>query len=246
MAVNFLSRVWVNKRCRPAFVSCPGLCRLCSSPISHEHGLCISCQEELSQVRDFCINCATPLNITSVCGACINQRQPPWQYAYAAFDYAYPVNLLIQQMKYRRRLDIASVLASLAAGPIERVVCQYGRPDIITPVPLHKTRLAIRGFNQANEIARTLGERLGIGVNPDLCRRIKKTPAQARLDARQRTRNIRGAFNCNERLCAGKSIALFDDVITTASTVREVAQELKKAGAKNVMVWAVARQQSGF
>jgi len=246
MAVNFLPCFWVNGLRKQIFVACPGLCQLCTRPINHECGLCINCQKEFSQIREFCIGCAAPLNITAVCGACLNQRQPPWQYAYAAFNYTYPVSLFIQQMKFRRRLDMASVLASLSVGPIERVARQYGLPDIIAPVPLYKTRLVTRGFNQANEIARTLGERLGIRVDPDLCRRIKKTSAQSRLDAHDRMRNIKGVFCCDEKLCAGKSIALIDDVITTAATISEAALQLKKAGAKRVMVWAVARQQLNF
>jgi ComF family protein len=114
----------------------------------------------------------------------------------------------------------------------------------LVPVPLHRSRLAERGFNQSLELARVIARRLGIDCAASALARSRATPSQTGLDARARHRNVRGAFVADARYLAGKRIALIDDVITTGATVRECARVLRGAGAARVEVWAVARADS--
>jgi ComF family protein len=107
-------------------------------------------------------------------------------------------------------------------------------------MPLHETRLAERSFNQAGEIARRLAPVLDIPWLAEGCRRIRDTPPQAGLDLKARRRNLRGAFQCDLDL-TGKHVALLDDVMTSGTSLDELAKTVRKAGAAEVSAWVVAR-----
>ena len=113
-------------------------------------------------------------------------------------------------------------------------------PDIIIPVPLHKQRLQQRGFNQAVEIGRTLSRSLGVTLDLRSCIRVRPTPEQSGLAARQRKTNIKGAFQIKGDVKA-KRIVILDDVMTTGSTVSELANRLIVQGAQRIDVWVCAR-----
>ena len=246
MAVNLLSGTKVNNKTSRQTRGCGHSCLLCAAPAQRDHGICGGCQRDLVNIKNFCLFCATPLAATGFCGKCLNKAPPAWNYAYAGFEYAYPVNRLIQLMKFRQSLAATHVLAKQMAVALAPVIARRSCPEVLVPVPLHKKRLAVRGYNQAHEIAKALGNELCIPVNPDLCQRVRHTDAQIALNAARRKQNLRGAFQCQERLCKGKIIALVDDVITTTATAREIAQCMKSAGAHKLIIWAIARQQLIF
>jgi len=108
------------------------------------------------------------------------------------------------------------------------------------PVPLHHGRLIERGYNQALEIARPVGEHTGVALATALCERIRPTAEQSGLPASRRRRNLQGAFRVRGT-CAGARIVILDDVITTGSTAIALERALRGAGAAEVMIWAVAR-----
>lgn len=122
----------------------------------------------------------------------------------------------------------------------EKLAAIQEKPDAIVPVPLHPGRYRKRGFNQAVEIARTVSRRLDISLDLDSCRRIRATPAQAELPARQRRTNLRNAFSIDAAI-EHRHVAVLDDVITTGATVKEMAAALHRAGVARVDVWACAR-----
>jgi ComF family protein len=113
-------------------------------------------------------------------------------------------------------------------------------PEVLVPVPLHRRRLAERGYNQALEIARVVARQLELPLEPGCCDRGVATLSQAGLDEGSRRRNIRGAFRARSPLGL-RDLAIIDDVVTTGSTVEELARVLKRAGALHVQVWALAR-----
>jgi ComF family protein len=110
----------------------------------------------------------------------------------------------------------------------------------LVPVPLHPGRLAERGYNQALEIARVLGGGLDLPLDSRCCHRVAATPPQAGLDEVARRRNIRGAFAVHSPLPWSR-VAIVDDVVTTGSTVSELARVLRRAGVREIEVWAAAR-----
>jgi ComF family protein len=166
------------------------------------------------------------------------RRPPRFDASYCPFRYAYPVDRLVQGIKYRGAVAPDRVLGELVARGVQHR--NEALPEILVPVPLGQQRFRQRGYNQAIELGRWLEKRLGIPMRTDLVARMRETSEQARLDRRERRKNIRGAFAVLRELPA-TNIAIIDDVITTGSTVSELTRVLKRAGAKRVEVWAVAR-----
>ncbi len=169
------------------------------------------------------------------CGACL--RHPPhYDASFAAFLYTYPVDSLIQALKYGGQL----ALATLFAQALHQRIGQGNGIDLIVPLPLHAARLAERGFNQAAEIAKALARLRGVATDMRLARRVRNTAPQTTLPWRERVTNMRRAFTC-ERNLARLSIAVVDDVMTTGATLDEFACTLKRSGAARVENWVVAR-----
>ena len=111
---------------------------------------------------------------------------------------------------------------------------------MIIPVPLHKKRVAQRGFNQALEIAKTIAKKFKIPLSQDHCIRAINTPPQIDLPANKRKQNVRNAFKIKKTINA-KNIVIFDDVLTSGSTVNELSRILKKSGVEHISVWCCAR-----
>ncbi|MCK6410790.1 MAG: ComF family protein, partial [Thauera sp.] len=152
----------------------------------------------------------------------------------AALDYGFPVDQLIQALKYGHRLSTSRLFVDLmAAAPVPEA-------DIVLPMPLHPARLRERGFNQAAELARPLAQRWGLPVLLDGVMRDLDTTPQASLPWKERVANIRGAFRVTAPL-AGKRVVVVDDVMTTGATLAELARALKAAGALRVENRVVAR-----
>jgi ComF family protein len=157
---------------------------------------------------------------------------PRFDRTFATYSYRFPVDSLIHALKYNRRLEMAG-----AFGEELVALMPYAPPpDVVIPVPLSRRRLLERGFNQAHEIAKQLGH----SIRAEACMRVKETPPQALLPWKQRAKNIRDAFACTMDL-TGLHVAIVDDVITTGATMNELAKVVKKAGARKVSCWAVAR-----
>ena len=107
-------------------------------------------------------------------------------------------------------------------------------------MPLHAPRIREHGFNHATEIGRVVAGSLNLTLDFACCKRVRDTPPQVALAYDQRRRNVRGAFVCVGDV-RGKRIALIDDVMTTGTSLDELAKTLKKAGAGEVEIWVVAR-----
>lgn len=149
--------------------------------------------------------------------------------------WGFPVDALVGRFKYAGALHYGALLGRLLGES-----CRHRRVDGIVPVPLHDARLRERGFNQAEELARQVATFAGAPVLRDACRRVVATAPQAGLTARQRYRNLAGAFVTGGKL-DGRRLAIVDDVLTTGTTAAAVADALLGAGVLEVEVWAVAR-----
>jgi ComF family protein len=211
------------------------VCLLCGAASGARH-LCSGCQDDLPWHRQpQCPQCATPTPDGQTCGHCL--RHPPaFDRTHAALAYAFPLDRLIPRLKYHGRLAIAPALGECLA----RTVAALPRPDRLVAMPLHATRIRERGFNHATEIARDVAKRLGLPLDTASCRRIRDTPPQMGLKHDARRRNVRGAFACSGDV-RGLHVGLIDDVMTTGTSLDELAETLKRAGAREVTCWVAAR-----
>ncbi len=225
----------------------PHRCVLCHAEGKHGakgdngHDMCAACEADLLRNQPACLQCAQPLAHWAVCGHC--QRQPPVVAGSAApFKYQYPLDSLIKAYKFNGKQVIGRELGRLFADALQAGIAagRFQRPDGLLPVPLHHSRQRDRGFNQSQQFARQLGLVLDIPVFDDVVIRERPTEAQSNLPFDQRRRNIRDAFKVVGDLPC-KHMALVDDVITTGSTVNELARLLERAGAERVDAWALAR-----
>ena len=218
-------------------------CLLCLSPTNNTHLLCSKCEDDLPANYPSCILCAIPFpqtiatSNTLICGKC--QKQPP-HYTTSIIPniYAPPIKELISQFKFQNNLFFAPVLAKTFLNGLKKR--QTNLPECIIPIPLHKQRLKERGFNQALELARIISKQLKVPVDFSLCQRTKATPFQSGLSAKQRKQNLKNAFKVSNKHNY-KHVAIFDDVVTTGTTVNELAKQLKQSGVEIIEVWAIAR-----
>jgi ComF family protein len=205
--------------------------------------LCGPCRRDLpSASRTACPSCAAPTPSGLVCGECLADP-PAFDATLAAFQYRFPLDRLVQSFKFNENLALVQLFADALIGSvrIHMDANEDARPDQVVAMPLAARRLATRGFNQSAVLAERVAQDLGIAYAPRGMLKIRDTPPQAGLDREARLKNVRGAFLCENRDVAGQHVALLDDVMTTGATMSEAAGALKKAGARRVTAWVLAR-----
>ncbi|MEX2326327.1 MAG: ComF family protein [Pseudomonadales bacterium] len=216
----------------------PGTCILCNALTQRPIDLCEPCQRDLPHARSACDICALPLPYVGTCGRCL-ARPPYFQRAFAAFIYESPVDRLVNEFKSGRRL-VGKVLSDILGAEFATTSKREDFPDLLIPVPLTRSRIHQRGFNQALDIALHVSDRIKVPVAQDICHRIKETPQQKTLSAASRKRILRGAFEIQGDI-QGRSIGLVDDVVTTGASASEIARTLLMSGAETISVLALAR-----
>lgn len=193
---------------------------------------CAGCYEALPVIEPpVCRRCGMPNAFdTPVCEVC-KGRDLFFDSARAPLRYEGVGEELVRVLKYRGYLVVA---APFMLGAVR----EAGRFDAVVPVPLHRSRLARRGFNQAAGLGREVAGRLGAGIAETL-RAVRATRDQVELSATERRANVRGAFRAEGRV-RGR-VLLVDDVLTTGATLSEGARVLKDAGAQEVHALCLCR-----
>ena len=171
-----------------------------------------------------------------LCGRCLS-RKSAFDETYAPFIHQGAIRHLINALKFEANYKNARLLGMLLAEYLKQTA---ELPDLIIPVPLHKIRYRQRGFNQAIEIGRTVAKELQIPLDLNSCIRHHDTPHQSQLPAKKRVQNLKNCFSIIKPIQV-QHIAILDDVMTTGSTVHELARVLKKVGISRVDVWVCAR-----
>lgn len=240
----------------------PGSCVVCRKPSRLPRDLCAPCLAAFTRIERPCRSCGLPLppgtpkfepeppdspesglraTGPDLCGACLGCDRR-FVRSVAAFAYTEPLSTLIAGFKYRAGLPQGRVLGDLLLRDLQAHYAGAPLPQLLLPVPLHPARLRERGFNQALVLARQLGAALQIPVAAEALMRTRCTPAQQGLSARQRKHNLRGAFALKADVGRYTTVALVDDVVTTMSTMHEVARVLRRAHpALELHAWSLAR-----
>lgn len=193
--------------------------------------VCDSCEADIAWRREaFCPKC---LQIDLPAGCC-----DEFFYAvYTAVSYLGPIPKAIHQLKYEGQFALADPLARFMLDAWRQ---SWPLPDLLIPVPLHPTRQKKRTYNQSALLAQKLNER-GMGhTQTNTLFRVRQTPPQVGLSARQRKENVHDAFWANDSV-ADCSILLIDDVYTTGATMAAAAAALRRAGAKSVAGFTLAK-----
>ena len=219
------------------------LCAACGQPLDEPTRGPV-CQRCWQSIRPFtpplCDVCGDPLPswhaISPESAACPRCRQTQHQVSHsrAIGDYDGSLRAIVHALKYDRRRSVARHLATLLAQHGEAVLAAA---DIVVPVPLHRSRKRVRGFNQAAEIARHLPV-----VSADLLKRVRATVSQTDLPAAERHANVRNAFAKRRNGDVnGLVVVLVDDVSTTGATLESCARVLLESGAREVRALTAAR-----
>ncbi|NCG52827.1 DNA utilization protein GntX [Serratia fonticola] len=218
-------------------------CWLCRQPLRlMQQGICSYCLRTLPAKPCCCPVCGLPSGDPhQPCGRCL-QKAPPWQALVFVSDYRPPISTLVKNFKFQQTPALAPTLARLILLHWLQAHREQhlNRPEVILAVPLQDKRCWRRGYNQSELLALPLARWLGCEYRPGALRRIRATAPQQQLIARLRRRNLRGAFRCDKSL-AGKHVALLDDVVTTGSTMAEIATLLQKQGVASLQIWCVCR-----
>jgi ComF family protein len=228
----------------------PSSCALCGGGCAGV--VCTPCRDHFClPVTNRCGRCGNPLTpsfprrreskfLDSTCEVC--QSYPPsYDATIFAVDYAPPLDHLVLQLKFSARLPLAPWFAEMLRDAI-LARPDLPLPDLLCPVPLGPTRLVERGYNQALEIARPLSRLLGVALHPALALRQLDTRAQSGVSPHERAENIRGAFAIEDPdLVEGRHVGIVDDVMTSGSTLEELAATFKRYGAARVTNLVFAR-----
>jgi len=221
----------------------PPSCLACDAPVAGDGQFCVGCFKRANFVSaPFCGSCGVPLPYLEVAGAggicTVCEAMPPaFAQARAALRYDAMAKQLILPFKYADRTDVARGLARLMARAGARLLA---RADVLAPVPLHKTRLRQRRYNQAALLAAELGRIAPKPVLQDALERLRPTAPLGKLGVAERRAALMGTIGVR-RDVAGKRVLLVDDVMTSGATADACARALRDAGATYVDVLVAAR-----
>lgn len=215
-------------------------CVLCQADLGEESDspVCPVCWDGMTFAPGLrrCSECARPMaGAGSICSGCV--AGAAFGKVWALGPHIGPLREAIHHLKFGGREDLALMLG-------ERLGAEIKAPyDFLVPVPLHRSRLRERGYNQAELVALGMRKIQNIPVSARTLVRLRDTGHQAKLDRASRHRNLDGAFGMRGPIpWRGKSILLVDDVLTTGATASAVAQLLRASGAAavNLAVLAVS------
>ncbi|MCL4466120.1 MAG: ComF family protein [Chloroflexi bacterium] len=202
--------------------------------------LCLRCRPQLTLVDPpVCPRCGAPL-AGAPCPLCAVERPPVAGLRFSGFHEG-ALRHAVHRLKFSGERYLAEPLGTLLATSWRQAPLPG---EVLVPVPLHRTREASRGYNQAVLLARVTGRELGLPVLAGGLVRTRETPSQTGLDRRARLTNLRGAFRWTAGPCPERPV-LIDDVTTTGATLAACAEALRQAGARRVYALVLARAHSG-
>lgn len=213
--------------------------------------LCLGCNRSLeTNEKVLCTSCRISLPETG-------QHRQPYDHtllnkfagkvsikflaSYVYFTKGGIVQRLIHQIKYNNQQEAAKELASWYGHQLRTESDLTQNVDLLLGVPLYKSRLNQRGYNQADLITEGLSETLGIPMRTDILIRTRFSSSQTSKNRLERWNNVKTVFQVqNHQHVVGKNIILIDDVLTTGATIEACAAELLKAECQSVGVLTIA------
>ena len=217
----------------------PPACPVCGRPAPFAAGrrvdICPECMQKVSYVDEpFCLKCGKPVQSDEAeyCNDC-SRHVHVYDQACSVYEYSKDVKNSIYRFKYHNKQEYAGVYAKQMADRCGMMIRRWS-PDVIIPVPIHISRLKMRGYNQAGLIAEALGRIIGIPIDEEALVRVIKTAPMKELSNRERVKNLQNAFQADEKVVRYKKVLIVDDIYTTGATFDACAAVLKQAGVREV------------
>ncbi|HQT76929.1 MAG TPA: double zinc ribbon domain-containing protein [Rhodopila sp.] len=225
----------------------PPTCPTCEGYVAEQGQLCAACFARTSFISPPCCGCCgvpfasdAQAEDRGLCPACLD-RPPLFRQARAALRYDAQARRLILPLKHADRQELVPVLAPMMARAGAALLA---RADILVPVPLHRSRLRERKYNQSALLAKAIGRLAGVAVLPDGLQRVRRTAPLDDKSPRERALEVAGSIVVRPGRAArfaGTSVLLVDDVMTSGATANACAAALLSAGATAVDVLTAAR-----
>ncbi|HEY8008793.1 MAG TPA: ComF family protein [Methylocella sp.] len=225
----------------------PPACLNCRESPGASGSLCAACWAQVRFIeRPFCDRLGTPFAMDLGNDGLLSPEavaDPPVYArarAVAHFEDG-PVRRLVHRLKYSDRIELAKPLGAWMARAGNEILAEA---EVLVPVPLHRRRLAVRRFNQAQVLAQAISAQCGVPADPFILARVKPTPSQVGLSRSQRALNLQGAFRVSDGKAGqieGRAVVLIDDVMTSGATANAASRALLRSGAKRVDVLVFAR-----
>ena len=211
----------------------PRRCPVCQKILKDQKRMiCLQCETMLHPIgHPRCFKCGKPVEKGEYCRDC-QKRKHMFEQGRGIFVYDSSMRRSVTRYKYYGCREYGDFYAK-AMYRYAKMELREWKPDLIVPVPVHRSKERMRGFNQAAYLAERISRYTGIPADMGLVQKNIKTKSQKKLNALQRRKNLEMAF-CVTGDVRGKDILVIDDVYTTGSTIDAMASCLKKKGAENV------------
>jgi len=230
----------------------PADCKVCAEPLEplNRTFICQSCWNEVKWLKPpYCPKCSKPLSSSVISQefpsfVCLDCQRNHFYFkkVFVPVLYEGVMKEAIHFFKYQGKMGVLRGMKRVMEIYFAHNHLPFSLFDLVVPIPLHRTRLRERGFNQAELLARIVAEHFSIALVKNSLKRVKLTRSQTDLSETERRKNVKGAFQARDKMIfRDKEILLVDDVYTTGATVGEAARVLKKAGAKDIYVFTLAR-----
>lgn len=214
----------------------PRRCAMCDALLAGKQlYICRQCEPKLQIIREpYCLKCGKMLEREEdeYCRDCLLHPHL-FERGRSLLVYDGPVKQSLYRFKYGGRKEYAKAYAYLAESRLGEYIKEI-RPEALLPVPLHRKRYRMRGYNQSEVFARELGRRMGIPVVSKMVSRVKNTLPQKELDLSDRQNNLKKAFKINRNDVKLNTIIIIDDIYTTGSTIDALSATLREAGVQNI------------
>lgn len=220
----------------------PRICPFCGKILQKKkEKACEACQKKLPYVQGpRCMKCSKTIEIEEAeyCYDC-SRKSYSYKSGLALYQYTGDVKKSIYNFKYNNKREFADFYAQDIKKHLGKEICRW-KADMFVPVPLYQRRQQVRGFNQAQLLAKKLSFQYELPMEPHVLKRIRNTEPQKQVSGKKRNKNLENAFKIQENIVKLKKVVLVDDIYTTGSTIEQCSKVLLDAGAKEVYFIALA------
>ncbi len=227
------------------FILFPNSCFCCRKdlPFKDKNYLCKTCLEDVHPVAMACKRCGAELKSGGAsCFNCRGTKAKDFKCSLirASLAFTPAVRALVHSYKYNSHTHLAEYMADFLFETFKKEK-EFAGVNLITAVPLHKSRFKNRGYNQSELLAQALAKKANIECSFKVLERQKNTKSQTKLSRKERLENMEAAFSCLGKV-KNKTVLIVDDVCTTGATIENCAAALKECGAKKVYALVLARE----